>query len=145
MKIFTLSLSFLLVGFVAFSPAYGQVTSYAFAKSPDHPSTWVVGASNIHQDLRWDQTQQVLVADVTYSTRDYADSMHPTQEDEYTLAFPTVRFDRSSQTFLAGGTKVGILKHGLFGPNVVLDPHAELDIHRHHGRIFAAITPSEER
>jgi hypothetical protein len=145
MKTFTLFLSFLLVGFVAFSPTYGQVSSFAFAKSPDHPSTWVVGASNIHQDLRWDRTQQMLVADVTYSTRDYTDSMHPTREDEYTLAFPTVRFDKSSQTFLADGTQVGTLKHGLFGPDVVLDPKAELDIHRHHGRIFAAITPAAER
>ena len=145
MKTFTLFLSFLLVGFVAFSPAYGQVASYAFAKSPDHPSTWVVGASNIHQDLRWDETQQMLVADVTYSTRDWADSTHPTHENEYTLAFPTVRFDKSSHTFVANGTQVGTLKHGLFGPDVVLDPNAELDIHRHHGLIFAAINPSLER
>jgi hypothetical protein len=146
MKTFTLFLSFLLVGFVAFSPTYGQVySSYAFAKSPDHPSTWVVGASNIHQDLRWDEPKQMLVADVTYSTRDWADSMHPTHEGEYTLGFPTVRFDKSSQTFVAGGTKVGTLKHGLFGPDVVLDPTAELNIHRHHGRIYAAIAPVPER
>ena len=145
MKILTLFLSFLLVGFVAFSPTYAQVSSYAFAKSPDHPSTWVVGASNIHQDLRWDKTRQMLVADVTYSTRDWADSMHPTHESEYTLSFPTVRFDASSQTLVAGGTHVGTIRHGLFGPGVVLDPKAELDIHRHHGRIFAAITPSPER
>jgi len=86
----------------------------------------------------------MLVADVTYSTRDYTDSMHPTREDEYTLAFPTVRFDKSSHTFVAGGTQVGTLKHGLFGARVVLAPNAELDIHRHHGLIFAAINPAEK-
>jgi hypothetical protein len=143
MKTLALFLSVFFVGVVAFSPAHGQAHFYSLAKSPDHPSTWVVGASNIHQDLRWNATQQMLVADVTYSTRDWADSMHPTHENEYTLAFPTVRLDKSSHTFVASETQVGTLKHGLFGPRVVLNPNAELDIHRHHGLIFAAIDPAE--
>jgi hypothetical protein len=110
MKTTILFLLFLLVGLVAFSPTYGQVSSYAFAKSPDHPSTWVVGATNVHQDLRWDKPRQMLVADVTYSTRDYADGVNPTHKSEYTVSFPTVRFDETSQTFVAKGTHVGTLR-----------------------------------
>jgi hypothetical protein len=138
MKTITLFLSVLLVGFVAFSPLYGQ----SLAKSPDHPSTWVVGASNIRQELRWDNARNMLVADVTYSTRDYADSIHPTHESEYTLAFPSVHLNPSSEVLTAGGVRVGTLTHGIFTSGVKLDPNAELNIHRHHGRIYAEIAPA---
>jgi hypothetical protein len=142
MKTSALLLSLLLVGYGASFPTYGQVNSFAFAKSPDHPGTWVVGASNIHQDLRWDNARKMLVADVTYSTRDWADSVYPTHESEYTLSFPSVHLDKSSQHLSAGGARIGTLTHGLFGTEVKLNPKAELDIHRQHGKIFAAIAPS---
>jgi hypothetical protein len=144
MKTITLFLSLLFVGLGAFSPARAQANLYTFAKSPDHPSTWVDGASNIRQGLRWDDSRQMLVADVTYSTRDYADGVHPAHEGEYTLSFPSVHLDKESRTFVAGGTRVGMLAHGIFGDEVVLDSKAELDIHWHHGRIFAAINPATE-
>jgi hypothetical protein len=111
--------------------------------SPDHPRTWVVGADNVHQALRWDGEKQMLFADVKYSTVSYADDTHPTQEADYTVSFPTVKLDSSSGEFTANGVKVGMLRHGVFGTNVVLDKGVELDIHRHHGRIFAMIAPSE--
>ncbi len=142
MKTSILSLSLPLVGLGVSFPTYGQISSYAFAKSPDHPNTWVVGASNVHQSLRWDHTHHMLVANVTYSTRDWSDSVYPTHESEYTLSFPSVHLDRSSQTLTAGGTQIGTLTHGLFGTGVKLNPKAELDIHRQHGKIFAAIAPS---
>ena len=144
MKTNILLLSVLLMGLGASFPTYGQVSSYALAKSPNHPSTWVIGASNIHQDLRWDHVRHMLVADVTYSTVDWADSANPTEESGYTLSCPSVHLDRASQTLTAGGTHIGTLTHGLFGTEVKLDPKAELDIHRHHGKIFAAIAPSTE-
>ena len=126
-------------------PACGRALGSAFATSPDHPTTWVVGASNIHQDLRWDYVHQMLVSDVTYSTRDWADSVHPTRESEYTLSFPSVHLNRSSQSLTAGGTHIGTLTHGIFGTGVKLDRQAELDIHREHGKIFGAIAPSTGR
>jgi hypothetical protein len=144
MKFNALSLSLFFVGFVGFSPIYGQSFSDAYAKSPDHPNTWVVGASNIHQDLRWDNAHRMLVADVKYSTRDWADSAHPTHESDYTLSFPSVHLDKSSQALTVSGTHIGTLSHGIFGPDVKLDSKAELDIHRHHGKIYAAIAHSIE-
>jgi hypothetical protein len=145
MKTITLCLSLVLVGFAASFAAYGQMNSGAFARSPDHPSTWVVGASNIHQDVRWDKTHQMMVADVTYSTRDWADSAHPTEESEYTLSFPSVRMDRSSGSLVAGRTQVGKISHGLFGNDVVLSRNVELEVHRQHGKIFAAMVPKAIR
>ena len=145
MKIITLVLSLVVVGWAASSAAYGQLNTVAFATSPDHPSTWVAGASNIHQDVRWDKARQMMVADVTYSTRDWADSPHPTEEGKYTLSFPSVRIDRSSGVLVAGGTRVGRINHGILGDEVVLNRNAELEVHRHHGRIFAAIAPASAR
>ena len=130
------------MGSVALSSAQTQTSPVAVVKSPDHPETWVVGATNIHQALRWDNSRHMLVADVTYSTRDWADSMHPTRESEYTLAFPSVHLDRTSEALTANGSRIGHLTHGLFGTDVQLVPEAELDIHRQHGKIFAAIAPS---
>lgn len=124
-------------------PVHAQTDLMAYAKSPDHPSTWVVGATNIHQALRWDESKRMLVADVKYSTRDYADGIHPTEESDYTLSFPTVHFDSSSNKFTAHGVTIATLRHGFLGSRVVLDSRVELDVHRHHGKIYAMIIPSE--
>ncbi len=132
----------MVAGLVACSPGYGQISSYSLAKSPDHPSTWVAGASNVRQILRWDSARQMLVADVRYSTRDWADSVHPAEDSDYTLSFPSVRLDRPSGTLEAGGRPIGKVSPGIFGTNVHLSRMAELDVHRHHGRIFAAINPA---
>jgi hypothetical protein len=115
-----------------------------YAASPDHPHTWVSGADNVRQALRWDDNRQMLVADVKYSTVAYADDTHPTEENDYTLTFPTVRFDRTSGKFTAHGTTVAMLHHGLFGVDIVLNRDVELSIHRHHGRIFGQILQAEE-
>ena len=141
MKAISVLLSIIAAGFVSASPGFGQMSPYSFAKSPDHPSTWVAGASNIRQVLRWDPSKQMLVADVRYSTRDWADSVHPANESDYTLTFPTVQLDRASGTLEASGRPIGKVSSGLFGTNVHLSQKAELDVHRHHGRIFAAINP----
>jgi hypothetical protein len=112
--------------------------------SPDHPSTWTSGADNVHQALRWDPDKHMLFADVKYSTILYADDTHPTEDNDYTLSFPTVRLDPASGVFTANGMKIGTLHRGFFGSNIVLDKSVELNIHRHHGRIFAMIVPSED-
>jgi len=115
----------------------GQV----FVESPDHPQTWAAGASNIHQALRWDARKGELVVDVKYSTRDWADSAHPTQEGDYSLAFPNVHLDAASGRLTSNGTTIGNVRHGLFGSEVVLDRNVQLSIHRHEGKIHAMIIP----
>jgi len=142
MKAITILVSVVATGFMACSSAFAQVSSYSFATSPDHPSTWVAGASNVRQVLRWDRSRQMLVADVRYSTRDWADSVHPAHDSDYTLTFPTVRWDHNSGMLEANGHAIGKVSPGLFGTNVHLSQRAELDVHRHHGRIFAAINPA---
>jgi hypothetical protein len=117
------------------------VPSFTYATSPDHPSTWVDGATRTHQDLRWSDDKHMLVADVTYSTRDYADNTHPTEDDSYTLRFPTVHFDSATGKFTVGGVTVAHLEHGFFGSHVALEPKVALSIHRHHGVITAALIP----
>ncbi len=134
----------LLVGFLGLSWAGAASTLGTFAESPDHPATWVSGADNVHQALRWDDSRRVLVADVKYSTIAYADNTHPTEENDYTLSFPAVRFDAQSGEFTAKGTKVATLHHGIFGADVVLDKGVELSVHRHHGHIFASLMPSDD-
>jgi hypothetical protein len=133
-----------LVAFTASCPGLAQTNRRVFAESPDHPSTWVIGAFNIHQALRWSSSRHMLFADVKYSTRDYADNTHPTVECDYALSFPTVHFDASSQIFSVNHAPIGTLRHGFFGSHVVLESNYELDIRRHHGRIFAAIQPEED-
>jgi hypothetical protein len=129
----------------AAQPARAQnysMPAFAYAWSPDRPKTWVDGAMRAHQSLHWSDDKHMLVANVTYSTADYADNTHPTEENEYTLTFPTVHFDASSGKFTAGGVTVGHLKNGFFGTHVVLEPNVQLSIHRHHGVIVGALIPA---
>jgi hypothetical protein len=132
-----------LLGFLSGCPVLAQSYSLAYAKSPDHPSTWVVGASNIHQALRWDASKHMVFADVKYSTRDYADDSYPPKESDYALAFPAVHFHSNSNTFTAHGVPIGTLHHGLFGSSVALRHGVELDIHRQHGKVYASIVQDE--
>lgn len=120
-----------------------QMSSGAYAVSPDHPHTWVSGADNVHQALRWDSQKQLLFVDVKYSTILYSDDANPTEEQDYSLSFPSVHLDPAHGVFTSKGITIGKLHHGLFGANIVLDKGVELDVHRHHGRIFAEIVPSE--
>ncbi len=143
---FTLVLTLAVLGLCAFGPAVRAqnyaLPKFAYAWSPDHPKTWVDGAMRTHQSLRWSDDRHMLVANVTYSTADYADNIHPPEEDEYTLAFPTVHFDAASGTFTAGGVTVARLEHGFFGSHVVLASNVQLSIHRHHGVIVGGLIPA---
>jgi hypothetical protein len=142
MKIHTLSTTIAALLLVVFAgPVCAQIPAYAIARSPDHPSTWVDGATRERQSLRWSPSKHMLFALVTYSTEDYADGPHPTQEDDFSLALPTVHFDPSSDQFLVNGTVVATLRHGFFGSSVALDPKLSLSVHRHHGVVYAAIVP----
>jgi hypothetical protein len=144
MKRISLLLALISISFItASSLRADQGVAGAYATSPDHPTTWVSGADNVHQDLRWDADKHMLFADVKYSTLLYADDSNPTEENDYSLSFPMIHLDAASGEFTINGVKVGTLHHGFFGANIVLDKGVELDIHRHHGRIFAAIEPSE--
>ena len=93
------------------------------------------------QSLQWSPTKHMLFALVTYSTRAYADGTHPAQEDDFSLALPSVHFDASSDHFLVDGSVVATLQHGFFGSSVALDPKLALSVHRHHGIVYAAIVP----
>ena len=116
---------------------------FAYAWSPDHPKTWVDGAMRTRQSLRWSSERHMLVANVTYSTADYADNAHPPEEDDYTLTFPSVHLDAASGKLTAGGVTVATLRSGLFGPHVALAPNVQLSIHRHHGVIWGALIPGD--
>ncbi len=128
----------LVLACTAATQARADYNEDAYAKSPDHPKTWVDGATRIHQELRWSPDKHMLLADVVYSTQDYADGPHPTQEDDFTLTFPTVHLDPASGTFTAGGRVVA----RLHGDGVKLDPKVELSIHRHHGVVYGALVPN---
>jgi len=112
--------------------------------SPDHPSTWVVGAHQQKTALRWDLSHQRLVVDVKYSTEDYADSVNPTETDDHTLVFPNVRL-AGNGTDLIGtnregeSARIGQIKNGLFGKEVVLRNDVNLNVHRVDGRIHASL------
>ena len=137
--LFLLSMAF---ACTAVSSARADYNENAYAKSPDHPKTWVDGATRTHQELRWSAEKHMLLADVVYSTQDFADGPHPTQEDDFTLTFPTVRFDRAAKIFTADGKVVARLHGGLFGSEVDLDPKVTLSIHRHHGVVYGALIPN---
>jgi len=132
----------LAMAFAGALTARAQTDHSPIVGSPDHPSTWVVGATRMHQNLRWSPEKQMLVADVVYSTENYADGPHPTQEDDFTLSFPTVHFDPASGRFTVKGVAIATLHHGLFGSSVILNPRMALSIHRHHGIVYGAIVPS---
>jgi hypothetical protein len=134
----------LMTGALLGQPVHAQAYAYAYAKSPDHPKTWVDGATRSRQSLRWDAARHMLFGDVTYSTAYFADGPHPTQEDDFSLTFPTVHFDPSSNKFTANGVVVATLRHGLFGAEVALDPKVELSIHRHHGVIHGALIAADQ-
>ena len=112
--------------------------------SPDHPSTWVVGAHQERKALRWDSSRQMLVVDVKYSTQDYADSANPTQTDDHTLAFPNVHLANNGTDLIAtnrhgDSARIGQIKDGLFGKEVVLRSDVNLNVHRVDGRIHASL------
>jgi hypothetical protein len=118
------------------------VPIFNYAASPDHPSTWVDGATRAHTDLRWNAEKNMLVADVTYSTADWADSVHPARQDQFTLTLPTVRLDKATGEFTAHGVTVASLQPGFFGHHVVLARDVALSIHRHHGVLYGALVPA---
>jgi hypothetical protein len=112
--------------------------------SPDHPSTWVVGAHRERKALRWDSSRHILVADVKYSTQDYADSANPTQTDDHTLAFPNVHLASNGTDLIStnrdgDSARIGQIKNGLFGKEVVLRNGVNLNVHRVDGRIHASL------
>ncbi len=112
--------------------------------SPDHPQTWVAGAHQKAKTLRWDSSRNMLVADVKYSTEDYADSVNPTREDSHSLPFPRVRLAKNGTDLLAtnhlGQTaKIGRIEDGLFGKHVVLNNDVSLNVHRADGKIHASL------
>jgi hypothetical protein len=118
----------------------GEETNHgAYAASPAHPSTWVVGATRVHQGLRWDGLRRELVAYVKYSTQDWADEIHPAQEDDFSLPFPTVCLDPATNKFMADGMAIGMLHDSFFGHEVTLSPGVALSIHRHYGIVNAAL------
>ena len=140
MKSITLSLVVLLMTISSGAAQNYPVPRFSYTMSPDHPSTWVDGASRMHQDLRWSDDRHMVVADVTYSTAAYADNTHPTEEDSFVLRMPDIKKDATGN-LTVGGVAVGTLKEGLFGTHIVLAPNVQLSIHRHHGVIFAALIP----
>ena len=112
--------------------------------SPAHPQTWVAGAHEKAKTLRWDSSRNMLVADVKYSTEDYADSVNPTREDSHSLPFPRVRLAKNGTDLLAtnhlGQTaKIGRIEDGLFGKEVVLNNGVSLNVHRANGKIHASL------
>lgn len=133
-----------LLAALGLSSAHAQnypVPRFSYAMSPDHPKTWVDGATRTHQDLRWNTEKRLLVADVTYSTAEYADNTHPPEEDNFVLTFPSVKFDAATKRFLAGGKVVATLQDGFFGHHIVLARDVQLSIHRHHGAVYGAFVP----
>src|SRR5579871_6545133 len=111
---------FLLAALLGLGLARAQAYDQLVATSPDHPTTWVNGATRVHQNLRWSKEKNMLYGDVTYSTADYADNAHPTESNDFSLAFPSVHFDAATGKFTANGTVVATLQHGLFGDSVAL-------------------------
>lgn len=143
MKTITLLVVVLLMALGCQSPVSADPTISMYAQSPDHPSTWVVGADNIHQALRWDASRNMLFADVKYSTVLYADSVHPTKVDDLTLSFPSVKLDSASNQLIAHGVAIGSVQQGLFGSHVVLTKGVDLSIHRHEGQVYGKIVPTD--
>jgi hypothetical protein len=109
------------------------------ATSPDHPKTWEAGAAKSYLALRWDSDKKMLVADVTYSTRDYADGVHDPETQDATIRFPGVSFDPATKTFIANGVTVARIHPMLFGNHIVLEKGLELSVHRQHGFIYGKI------
>lgn len=113
--------------------------------SPDHPDTWAAGAHQNWKALRWDSSRQKLIADVEYSTADYADAVDPTQTDEHSLTFPDVRLAGNGVDLLVSNHEgkrisIGHLKKGILGTEVILNKGVNLDVHRgDHGKIYASI------
>jgi hypothetical protein len=112
--------------------------------SPDHPSTWVVGAHQKAKLLRWDASRRTLFADVKYSTEDYADNANPAQTDDHSLAFPSVCLAKNGVDLLASNrhgqtAAIGRIQNGLFGREVVLKKCVSLNVHRVEGRINASL------
>lgn len=124
-------------------PASPQVI-YMHITSPDHPQTWVVGANRESQTLRWDGNRRILLCDVKYSTKDYADSVNPAESDSHTLTFPRVHLAANGVDLCATNREgqtatIGQLRNGLFGKEVVLNKHVDLNVHRIDGAIHAAL------
>ena len=86
----------------------------------------------------------MLVADVEYSTVDYADSVNPTETDYHSLAFPNVRLASNGIDLVAtsrdGETAtIGRIENGFFGKKIVLNDGVDLNVHRLHGKIYASL------
>jgi hypothetical protein len=123
-------------------PTNAQVR--VLATSPDHPKTWVAGATKSFLALRWDHKLKMLVADVTYSTRLWADDVHPPEEEDYTLGFPGVQLNPQENTLTVNGVTVARLHHLIIGDDIVLEKGFELILDLHKGLIFGSIVASQD-
>ena len=113
--------------------------------SPDHPAVWYVyDYDKLGQNLHWDDRNQSLVADVTYSLVPAENDWNPADYRTFILHFPGVQFNAVENTlYFRDGHKhkviLGHIEPGIFGKQVVLGKGIELSAHRHLGALNGAL------
>jgi len=116
--------------------------------SPNHPRTWYVNElDKFTQILRWDDEDQTLYLDVTYSLNGewpLMDSNDPDQYGTFTVSFPDVHQNEAHhELYYVDGSghkfSLGWIKPGVFGKKVVLRDNVKLSAHRRNGVLKAML------
>ncbi|MCE0523487.1 MAG: hypothetical protein LV480_11320 [Methylacidiphilales bacterium] len=113
--------------------------------SPDKPAVWYNRSGDkVSEYLAWDDAKEKLVLLLSYNRVEFLSDRDQTYYDNFQLAFPTVRLDRSTDRLYFVGKNgreitIGHLEPGILAQRVVLDDGVQLSAHRRNGIILASI------
>jgi hypothetical protein len=116
--------------------------------SPDTAQTFSFG-SIIWKQLRWTPGAGALVASITFSNYEYASRVEPREDDRFDFAFPGITFDRASGVFSAhdhsgASIPVAFLRKEWFFSTIVLEPNAQIVLHKQSGKVRVELVASSE-
>ncbi len=127
---------------LAAAPVNGQVLT----TSPDHPRTFFTsGREQVDHYVQWNADAGALEGHVTYGTPSLdANWWNPAYYDSFKVHFPNVRLDaQEGRLYVIDSRKhqvtIGHMQPGVFGQRVELERNVDLSMHRHDGRLDAAL------
>jgi hypothetical protein len=114
--------------------------------SPNHPQTFAYGEMIWHQ-LYLDPSGE-LAARITFSNLPYVGDDTPRSDEPFDFRFPGVRFDSARRTFVARGSKGGLISVAQFrkGPAcgwIDLARGTKIYLVKENGRVTATLTATD--
>ncbi len=134
----------MLLAFVAASIVFPASSVQAgVTRSPDVAHTDAFGRMIDHQ-LRWIQSEDVLVASVTFSNVDFVSRTEARQDERFDFYLPEIRLDAKTAIFYdTSGVPVASLRREIIGSEIHLLPGAKISITNRSGTVHLTLTATD--